>query len=135
MGLRYKAREYAMQMLFQWEMSPKEPQKLVEQFWKAASAADLTEDFANEIFLGAANEIKELDALIRKHCDNWKFERLPAIDRAILRLGIYELRANTAPRRTVFSEAVELAKKYSGEDSARYLNGVLHAVSKVVKPA
>ena len=135
MGLRYKAREYAMQMLFQWEMSPKEPQKLVEQFWKAASAADLTEDFANEIFLGAANEIEELDALIRKHCDNWKFERLPAIDRAILRLGIYELRANTAPRRTVFSEAVELAKKYSGEDSARYLNGVLHAVSKVVKPA
>jgi N utilization substance protein B len=131
-GLRYKAREYAMQMLFQWEMSKKDPHKLVEQFWKGAAAADLTESFANELFEGAARQIKELDDLIEQHSE-WKFDRIPAIDRAILRLAIYELRANTAQRRTVFNEAIELAKKFSGEESASYLNGILHAVSKTVK--
>ena len=121
-----------MQMLFQWEMSQKDPHKLVEQFWKGASAADLTESFANELFEGAARQIKDLDALIERHSE-WKIERISAIDRAILRLAIYELRANTAQRRTVFNEALELAKKYSSEESPGYLNGILHAVGKTVK--
>jgi len=121
-----------MQMLFQWEMSQKDPRKLVEQFWKGASAADLTESFANELFEGAARQIKDLDALIAQHSE-WKMERISAIDRAILRLAIYELRANTAQRRTVFNEALELAKKYSSEESTGYLNGILHAVGKTVK--
>ena len=121
-----------MQMLFQWEMSKKEPRKLVEQFWKSAAAADLTESFANELFEGAARQIKDLDELIEQYSE-WKPERIAAIDRAILRLAIYELRANTAQRRTVFNEALELAKKYSSEDSTRYLNGILHAVGKTVK--
>lgn len=120
-------------MLFQWEMSKKEPQKLKYQFWKGASAADLTYVFANELFEGTAKQAKELDTLIEQHCDTWKFERIPATDLAILRMAIYELRANTAPRRTVINEAVELAKKFSGEESAGYVNGILHAVSKVVK--
>jgi N utilization substance protein B len=121
-----------MQMLFQWEMSQKAPDKLVEQFWKDAAAADLTEKFANELFEGAARQIKDLDGLIEQHSE-WKMERISAIDRAILRLAIYELRANTAQRRTVFNEALELAKKYSGEESTGYLNGILHAVGKSVK--
>jgi len=132
-GLRYKAREYAMQMLFQWEMSEKDPQKLKDQFWKNAAAADLTHDFANELFDGATKQVKELDALIGQHCQRWKFERIPAIDLAILRLGVYELGANTAPRRTVFNEAIELAKKFSSDESARYVNAILHAVGEVVK--
>jgi transcription antitermination protein NusB len=130
--LRSKSREYAMQMLFQWEMSQKDPDKLVEQFWKGAAAADLTEKFANELFEGAARQIKDLDGLIEQHSE-WKMERISAIDRAILRLAIYELRANTAQRRTVFNEALELAKKYSSEESTGYLNGILHAVGKSVK--
>jgi len=133
MGLRNKAREYAMQMLFQWEMSKKDPQKLKYQFWKGAAAADLTYDFANELFDGTTQQVKELDQLIEQHCDNWKFERIPAIDLAILRIGVYELRANTAPRRTVFNEAIELVKKFSSDESARYVNGILHAVGEVVK--
>jgi N utilization substance protein B len=131
-GLRHKAREYAMQMLFQWEMSPKDPQKLAEQFWKSAAAADTTEKFANQLFFGAVREGKEIDALIERHSDNWRFDRLSAIDRAILRMAIYELRAGTAPGRAVITEALELAKKFSGEDSAGFLNGVLAGVSKTL---
>lgn len=122
-----------MQMLFQWEMSRKDPRKIKEQFWKAASAADLTENFANDLFEGAAKRVKEADALIEQHCETWKFERIPAIDLAILRMAVYELLANTAPRRAVFDEAVELAKRFSSEESARYVNGILHAVSEIVK--
>jgi len=94
-----------MQMLFQWEMSKKEPRKLLEQFWKGAAAAEPTESFANELFEGAARQIKELDELIEQYSE-WKSERIPAIDRAILRLAIYELLANTAQRRTVDRKSV-----------------------------
>ena len=121
-----------MQMLFQWEMSPKDPPKLAEQFWRSAAASDATEKFANELFLGAARETKEIDALIERHSDNWRFDRLAAIDRAILRMAIYELRARTAPGRAVISEALELAKKFSGDDSAAFLNGVLDSVRKAL---
>ena len=124
-----------MQMLFQWEMSPKDPQKLAEQFWKSAAASDATEKFANELFLGAAREAKEIDALIERHSDNWRFDRLAAIDRAILRMAIYELRARTAPGRAVISEALELGKKFSSDDSAGFLNGVLDSVRKTLAKA
>lgn len=124
-----------MQMLFQWEMSPREPQQLAEQFWKGAAAAESTETFANQLFFGAAREIKEIDALIAGHSEHWRFDRLSAIDRAILRVAIYELRAGTAPSRAVISEALELAKTFSGDDSAGFLNGVLDAVRKTLAEA
>ena len=75
MALRTKAREFAMQMLFQWEMSPQETRKLEIKFWRAAKAAENTEKFANELFEGATRRVKDLDATIEKHCDNWRFER------------------------------------------------------------
>ena len=121
-----------MQMLFQWEMSQKDPRKLVEQFWKGASAADLTESFANELFEGAAKQIKDLDALIEQHSE-WKMERISAIDRAILRLAIHELQSSKTPPRVVINEAIVLAKKFSGEDSGSFVNGILDAATKTIR--
>ena len=72
----------------------------------------------------------ELDAIIVKHADNWRFERLAAIDRAILRLAIHELRTGETPHKVVLNEAVDLAKKFSSEDSGAFVNGVLDAVWK-----
>ena len=71
-----------------------------------------------------------LDELIVKHADNWRFERLAAIDRAILRLAIHELRAAVTPYKVVLNEAVELAKKFSSEESGAFVNGILDAVYK-----
>ena len=122
-----------MQMLFQWEMSPQETRKLEIKFWRAAKAAENTEKFANELFEGATRRVKDLDAAIEKHCDNWRFERLAAIDRAILRLAIHELQSSKTPPRVVINEAVVLAKKFSGEDSGSFVNGVLDAASKARK--
>jgi len=119
-----------MQMLFQWDMSQQEPAKLEAKFWKNARAADTTRSFANELFEGAAAEVLGLDEIIAQHAENWKLERLAVIDRAILRLAIHEMRATDTPTRVVFNEAIELAKKFSGEDSAPFVNGILDAVHK-----
>ena len=119
-----------MQMLFQWDMSQQNPTKLEATFWKSAKAADNTRAFANQLFEGTAKETKSLDEIIAKHCENWRFERLAAIDRAILRLAIHELSATETPAKVVLNEAVELAKKFSSEDSGAFVNGVLDAVHK-----
>lgn len=118
-----------MQMLFQWEMSPQELHKLEVKFWKSASAEDDTEKYANHLFEGAARRVKFLDAAISQHCDNWRFERLAAIDRAVLRLAIHEMQSTKTPYKVIISEAVNLAKKFSGDDSGSFVNGVLHAAS------
>jgi transcription antitermination protein NusB len=132
MSLRTKAREFAMQMLFQWDMSQQDPAKLEAKFWRAARAADVTRDFANQLFEGTARDTQVLDEIIVKHADNWRFERLAAIDRAILRLAIYELRATDTPPKVVLNEAVELAKKFSSEDSGAFVNGILDAFRKTM---
>jgi transcription antitermination protein NusB len=130
MSLRTKAREFAMQMLFQWDVSQQEPEKLETKFWRGAKAADLTRAFANKLFEGAAGEVTVLDEIIGKHIENWRFERLAAIDRAILRLAIHELRASDTPPKVVLNEAIELAKKFSSEDSGAFVNGILDAFRK-----
>ena len=130
MSLRTKAREFAMQMLFQWDMSQQEPTKLEAKFWRAAKAADETRAFANRLFEGAAKDVASLDAMIVKHAENWRFERLAAIDRAILRLAMHELRSADTPPKVVLNEAIELAKKFSSEDSGKFVNGILDAFRK-----
>jgi transcription antitermination protein NusB len=129
-SLRTKAREFAMQMLFQWDMSQQDPAKLELKFWKSAKAADQTRAFANRLFEGTARDAAALDEIIGKHCENWRFERLAATDRAILRLAIYEMNSTDAPAKVVLNEAVELAKKFSSEESGAFVNGVLDSVHK-----
>ena len=121
-----------MQMLFQWDMSQQDPVKLEAKFWKSAKAADQTRAFADQLFEGAAKDRAALDEIIQKHCENWRFERLAAIDRAILRLAIYEMSASDTPAKVVLNEAVEMAKKFSSEDSGAFVNGVLDSVHKSV---
>jgi transcription antitermination protein NusB len=129
-SLRTKSREYAMQMLFQWDMSQQEPAKLEAKFWKSTKAADATRTFANKLFEGAAKDTPALDEIIVKHAENWKLDRLAVIDRAILRLAVHELRGGDTPAKVVLNEAVELAKKFSSEESGAFVNGVLDAVHK-----
>jgi N utilization substance protein B len=127
-SLRTKSREFAMQMLFQWEMSKQDPGKLEAKFWRAAKASDSTQEFANKLFEGAAKDVAELDALIVKHSENWRLERLAAIDRAVLRLAVFELRGGETPPKVILNEAVDLAKKFSSEDAGSFVNGILNSV-------
>jgi len=121
-----------MQMLFQWEMSQQEPTKLETTFWKGAKAAAQTRSFANQLYEGAAHATKELDEVIAGHCANWRLDRISAIDRAILRLALHEMRTTDTPVKVVINEAVELAKKFSSEDAGGFVNGILDSYRKTL---
>jgi N utilization substance protein B len=130
MTLRRKSREYALQMLFQWDMGKQDPSRIEEGFWRNARAQKSTRDFANQLFENAAARVAELDPIISTHALNWRIERISAIDRAILRLAISELRTRGTPAKVVLDEAVELAKKFSSEEAAGFINGILDAALK-----
>lgn len=119
-----------MQMLFQWDMSQQEPAKLEAKFWRAAKASDSTRGFANRLFEGALKDTAAIDEAIVKQAENWRMERLAVIDRAILRLAIYELRKTDTPPKVILNEAVELAKKFSSEEAGAFVNGILDAIRK-----
>ncbi|MGA2095275.1 MAG: transcription antitermination factor NusB [Candidatus Acidiferrum sp.] len=130
MSLRTKGREFAMQMLFQWDMSEQPPAKLEAKFWRAAKAAESTREFANRLFEGAVKDTAAIDELIVKQAENWRLERLAVIDRAILRLAIYELLTTDTPPKVILNEAVDLAKKFSSEEAGSFVNGILDAIHK-----
>jgi N utilization substance protein B len=121
-----------MQMLFQWDMSSQDTTRLEANFWKSAKAAGQTRAFANQLFEGAAHDSTTLDELIAKYAANWRLDRLAAIDRAILRLAIHEMRATDTPAKVVINEAVELAKKFSSEESGGFVNGILDTFRKTL---
>ncbi len=130
MTLRRKSREFALQMLFEWDMAHQKPKQIEQHFWKQARAADSTRKFADQLFEGAVAQAAANDALVGKLSENWKFERLAAVDRNILRLAIYEFKSGTAPVKVVIDEALELAKKFSSAEAPAFLNGILDAAQK-----
>ena len=131
MGKRTKARECAFQMLYQWDVGGGSLERVVEGFWRVRSATDETRARAETLLRGAQAVKPEADQLIAELATNWRFERIAAIDRNILRLGIYELmREPQTPAPVVIDEAVELAKRFGDADSAGFVNGVLDAVRR-----
>jgi transcription antitermination protein NusB len=130
MTLRRKSREFALQMLFEWDMTRQKPAHVEQHFWKSARAAEETRKFAHQLFEGAVSQAETTDALVAELSENWRLERLATVDRNILRLAIYELRFGTAPAKVVIDEALELAKKFSSEEAPAFLNGVLDAAGK-----
>ena len=125
-------------MIFQWEASRDEPESVIMSFWGglAADPGDALpkEDaFANDLLAGVVRQSTDLDALIRKHASNWRLERMAAVDRNILRMAIYEMCSVKTPAAIVINEAIELGRRFSGEQSARFLNGVLDAIRKTLE--
>jgi N utilization substance protein B len=133
MTLRHKSREFALQMLFEWDMTRQEPARVENLFWKSARAAESTRQFADQLFEGAVAQANSIDQLVEKLAENWRLDRLAGVDRSILRLAIYELRFGTAPPKVVIDEALELAKKFSSAEAPAFLNGILNAAYKSVQ--
>jgi len=130
MTLRRKARELALQLLYQWELRGESAEKVEEAFWPGAKAAASTREFAHRLFAGTVAAAPQLDPLLEKHATNWRLDRMSAVDRNILRLAAFELKFATAPPRVVLDEAVELAKKFSDDAAPGFVNGVLDAIEK-----
>ncbi|PYV17495.1 MAG: transcription antitermination factor NusB [Acidobacteria bacterium] len=131
MASRRKARELALQMLFQWEVGSHSPEHVVQTFLAEKSLEPSVEEFARSLFEGTVGAVATLDPLIRSQSEHWRLERMPAVDRNLLRLALYELtHLSETPPAVVINEALELARRYSGADSVEFVNGVLDGIRK-----
>jgi N utilization substance protein B len=132
---RRRAREAALQMLYQWEVGRTSPGDSILSYWPAQEdAVPLSEEyreFANALVRGTAQRVGEIDALLGQRAQNWRVERMAVLDRLVLRLATYELLAEPAtPPKVVINEALELTRQYSGDEAVGFVNGVLDGVRK-----
>ena len=136
MGTRRKSRELALQMLFQSDMGKQDADQVRRTFWaeNAAASAEVR-GFADDLFRVAIDRGAEIDALIERHAEHWRMERMPVVDRNILRLAVYEMTRGGTPAPVSIDEALELARKYSNEESVQFVNGVLDAVRREMPAA
>lgn len=136
MGSRTKSRELALQMLYQWEVGKHPPAYVLQTFMSGRRLSPDVEAFARELFEGTVGEIPSLDRLIAGHTQHWRMERMPAIDRNVLRMALYEtLHHPETPVAVVINEAIELARRFSGGESVDFVNGVLDGICKSLPQA
>jgi N utilization substance protein B len=131
-GTRRKSRELAMQMLFQGDLGKQTPEQVRKTFWLAREESDPdTRGFAEDLFRVATARSEEIDELIVRHAVNWRLERMPGVDRNVLRLAVAEMLGfKGTPFPIIINEALEIARRYSGPESVSFLNGVLDAMAK-----
>jgi N utilization substance protein B len=147
---RRRAREAALQMLYQWEVGRVSAHEAVRTYWPGRDAPPSPEDeradaapdamvdednrsWANALVAGTIERVKEADGLIAAHLKNWRLERVAVIDRLVMRMAIYELlTGEDTPPRVIINEALELARTFSGEEPVPLINGVLDAVRKTL---
>ena len=162
MGKRREARERAVQFLFQHDLNPPEDlERALNEFWDSQRGAAIAEEkgpatwgqpielpppttdeaavrlFADPLIRGAVEHRDEADGIIKKHAKNWELHRIAAVDRNILRLAIYEmLHRDDIPPIVSINEAVDIAKKFSTQDSGKFVNGILDKVKgELMRPA
>lgn len=130
MGARTRGREAALQILFAVDLAGGSHEHAERLHWAHLAASVEGKDFAAQVVRHYAAHAEEVDGVIRKVSEHWRLERMPRVDRNILRLGVSELMyLPDVPRRVTLNEAVELAKRYGGEGSAGFVNGVLDRIA------
>jgi transcription antitermination protein NusB len=147
MAARHRSRQRALQVLYQWDMTKRPVEEAIRAFYDTLDADKIAEEpmeeaddegpstpgrdeFMEELAKGASEMAPDIDHRISEKSANWKLERMPIVDRNILRLGIYEMSRQDTPPAVVIDEALELARQFSGEESVAFINGVLDAVHK-----
>ena len=147
MAARHRSRQRALQVLYQWDMTKRPVEEAIRAFYDTLDADKVAEEpmeerdddepptwgrdeFMEELARGASEMAPDIDHRIAGKSAHWKPERMPVVDRNILRLGIYEMSRQDTPAAVVIDEALELARRFSGEDSVAFINGVLDAVHK-----
>lgn len=131
---RSKAREVAMQALYQWQLNTSDVYSLTKQFSEDGLLRDIDMSLYNDIVRYVSTEFEALDALIAPHLDR-RVEMINPIEKAILRMGIFELKEKPEiPYRVVINESVELTKRFGADEGHKYVNGILDKVAKVLRP-
>ena len=132
MRKRTKAREHALKILYQMEITKDSCKDSVKAFWeREPETEESVKEFAGQLVKGVAENIKEIDAKITKYATNWQIDRMAVIDRNILRMATFEiLYLDDIPPKVSINEAVDIAKKYGDKDSGKFVNGVLDKINK-----
>ena len=131
MGARHRARERALQCLYQWESTAAPIDRLLERFWRAQEEPEEVRRFAERLVLGTIALVEPIDEIVAAQAANWRLDRMGMVDRNILRLGTYEiLREPDTPAAVAIDEAIELAKRFSGDDAGHFVNGILDGIRR-----
>ena len=132
MGTRRKSRELAMQMLFQGDLGKQNPAEVTSLFWASREDVDdETRGFTDDLHRLATQRSEEVDALIQKHAQNWRLERMPVVDRNLLRAATAEMLGYPkTPAAVIINETLEIARRYAAPESIHFLNGVLDAIGR-----
>ncbi len=131
MRKRSKAREQALKLLYQIDVSKQDCDEVIEDFWHRYKEENFIKDFTVQIVEGAISHLLEIDNIIGKYTQNWKLSRIAVIDRNILRIGCFELLfLQDIPPKVSINEAIELAKKYGDVNSSKFINGILDKIHK-----
>jgi N utilization substance protein B len=150
MAARHRSRQRALQVLYQWDMTKRPVEEAIRAFYDTLDADKIAEEpmeendedeasstgrdeFMEVLARGASEMAPDIDHRIAQKSAHWKLERMPIVDRNILRLGIYEMSLQDTPAAVVIDEALELARQFSGEESVAFINGVLDAVHKEIR--
>jgi N utilization substance protein B len=135
MPARHRSRQRALQVLFQWDLTKQPVENAISSYYDTLYSEENEEQPAPDAFMealatGASEMAAGIDRKIEEKSENWRLERMPVVDRNILRLAVYEMMQEKTPRAVVIDEALELARKFSGEESVSFINGILDAVNK-----
>jgi N utilization substance protein B len=133
---RHKAREQTLQMLFEWDLRRRPLDEIMRDYYGSLLIAEDSvakprpDAFAQQLLQGVTEDLDAIDGLITRHAAHWRLERMPAVDRNVLRVAVYEMMRTDTPAAIVIDEALELARRFAGEESVQFVNGVLDAVRK-----
>jgi len=133
LGRRRKSREFALQVLYQLNMTKEDADRALAQFQENFSPQGEVDEFLKRIVLGVLEHRGELDRLIEQYLENWRLDRINVIDRNILRMALYELLyCEEIPPKVTINEAIDLGKRYGSEDSGSFINGILDRIQNEV---
>jgi transcription antitermination protein NusB len=132
---RHRARETAVQILYQSEVGHNDVEEVLRTFWSAnlpgsEDAPESVRAFAEQLVRMTLANLEKIDPIIVETAEHWRLSRMAALDRIILRLAIGEFLEGSTPRNVIINEALELAKTFSGEESVKFINGILDAAKK-----
>ena len=132
MSSRRRSRQRALQILFSWDSRRQPPDEAIDAFYDTLFSEEHPErdPFVAELVQGTIQHLEEVDERIRRHAEHWRMERMAGVDRNILRLAVYEMTLGATPPAVVIDEALELARKFSNEESVHFVNGVLDAIHR-----
>lgn len=132
MGTRRKSRELALQMLFQADMGKQGATEVSRTFWtERSTVAKDVRGFAQDLFRIAIDRADEINQIIERHAQNWRMERMAAVDRNVIRAAVAEFLAYPeTPKAVIINEALEIARKFSSPESVQFINGVLDSVGR-----